>query len=61
MAEGERTRPAESLAEMRSRCKDGLERLPAHLRSMERARAAYPVTVSEALGALAEEAAKKAG
>ena len=59
MENGTRTRAAESLDTMRDRCREGIARLPAHLRSLESSRAPYPVTLSTALAELTKEAATR--
>ncbi|MGH2754092.1 MAG: nicotinate phosphoribosyltransferase, partial [Actinomycetota bacterium] len=56
---GKRLREPETLAEIRRRCAEGLSRLPDHLRELKGSRTVYPVTVSEALGRLAQDAATR--
>jgi nicotinate phosphoribosyltransferase len=66
MRGGRRQADVESLEQARSRCRADLLRLPAELAALEPAAAPYPVTVSDALQALAaavdrEQAAAGAG
>ncbi|HZR03819.1 MAG TPA: nicotinate phosphoribosyltransferase, partial [Burkholderiales bacterium] len=55
MREGRRVEPSPSLQDARAHCKRELARLPECLRTLNPASAAYPVTVSEGLKALADE------
>jgi nicotinate phosphoribosyltransferase len=54
MREGKRTGPARALTEIRQHARAQLDQLPAQLRALEQAHA-YPVEVSPALRALADE------
>jgi len=59
MSGGRRLRAAETLDRIRARCSEGLRLLPDHLRELEGSRTGYPVTVSAALGRLAQDAATR--
>ncbi|MEX0959368.1 MAG: nicotinate phosphoribosyltransferase [Burkholderiales bacterium] len=56
MHKGRRLAPQPTLAESRERCRAAFDKLPAALKSLDRAAEPYPVEVSEGVRRLAEEA-----